>query len=177
MNQIISNRFFWLCLFVLWLGTSAVAGSGLIDNGDGTVTDVANGYMWQKTVPDQPYTFENARIYAGQLPLAGYGDWRVPDRDALRTLVKALDEPVSGGNVFTGVTSAYFWTSTMVDPASSRDSAWVIYFSNGFESQRHKQEMHYVRAVRDVFGGRLPADDEDIRAHISCFVQTLSGNL
>jgi hypothetical protein len=58
------------------------------DNGDGTVTDLATGLMWQKT-PDlaQQYTFDEAAAYADALVLGGHADWRVPSIKELYSIV------------------------------------------------------------------------------------------
>ncbi len=59
-----------------------------VDNGDGTITDLCTGLMWQKScaVPpgtEEPYkgaiTWDEALLYADQLEFAGYDDWRMPN--------------------------------------------------------------------------------------------------
>ncbi|MDP6986757.1 MAG: DUF1566 domain-containing protein [Phycisphaerales bacterium] len=58
------------------------------DNGDGTVTDLTTGLMWQKTpVLTQQFTFDEAATYAGSLALAGHTDWRVPSIKELYSIV------------------------------------------------------------------------------------------
>ncbi|MCP4229880.1 MAG: DUF1566 domain-containing protein [bacterium] len=49
------------------------------DNGDGTVTDLNTGLMWQQTPDfDNRMSWYEAGDYADDLTLAGYDDWRVP---------------------------------------------------------------------------------------------------
>ena len=49
------------------------------DNGDGTVSDLNTGLMWQKTPDfDNLKTWEEAGTYAENLELAGFDDWRLP---------------------------------------------------------------------------------------------------
>ena len=57
------------------------------DNGDGTVTDLNTGLMWQKT-PDfnNLMTWDEAATYAENLELAGYSDWRMPTIKELYSL-------------------------------------------------------------------------------------------
>src|SRR5436309_15650563 len=69
-----------------------------VDHGDGTVTDVTTGLMWEKlshdgTVHDEhnPYTWANA-ITAHVATLnrtnfAGHNDWRLPDVRELQAIV------------------------------------------------------------------------------------------
>jgi len=48
------------------------------DNGDGTVTDLNTGLMWQKTPDFVRRTMAEAQRYAKSLSLAGHNDWRLP---------------------------------------------------------------------------------------------------
>ncbi len=48
------------------------------DNGDGTVTDLNTGLMWEQTPAAGPVTWAEAQKYCEELKLAGHGDWRLP---------------------------------------------------------------------------------------------------
>jgi len=60
-----------------------------VDNGDGTITDMVTGLMWQQS-PDtdgdgkitakDKFTYEEALAGAAKLKLGGYTDWRMPRR-------------------------------------------------------------------------------------------------
>jgi hypothetical protein len=59
------------------------------DNGDGTVTDLATGLMWQKT-PGPKLTWDEAMASVGQFNrerLGGYSDWRLPNIKELYSLI------------------------------------------------------------------------------------------
>ncbi|HXK52070.1 MAG TPA: DUF1566 domain-containing protein [Caldisericia bacterium] len=56
------------------------------DNGDGTITDLVTGLMWQKTM-DEKKTLEDAEQYAKKSTLAGYNDWRIPTIKELFSLI------------------------------------------------------------------------------------------
>ncbi len=60
-----------------------------LDNGDGTVTDLNTGLMWQKT-PDfvNLRAWGEAQTYANNLQLAGHNDWRAPNIKELYSLVQ-----------------------------------------------------------------------------------------
>ena len=47
------------------------------DNGDGTVTDLVTGLMWQKN-PGSKMTFRQAVAQASQCNTGGCDDWRLP---------------------------------------------------------------------------------------------------
>lgn len=48
------------------------------DNGDGTVTDLNTGLMWQQTPSSSDFTWQEAVNYCESLELNGYDDWRMP---------------------------------------------------------------------------------------------------
>jgi hypothetical protein len=56
------------------------------DNGDGTVTDLNTGLMWQKT-PRNKVTYDEAVVGAEDFDLAGYDDWRLPTIKELYSLI------------------------------------------------------------------------------------------
>jgi hypothetical protein len=58
------------------------------DNGDGTITDLVTGLMWQKT-PDlvNQSTFAEAVLNGHTLNLAGHTDWRLPSLKELYSLI------------------------------------------------------------------------------------------
>ena len=55
------------------------------DTGDGTITDMNTGLMWQKT-PNK-VTYEEAVAGAEDFVLAGYDDWRLPSIKELYSLI------------------------------------------------------------------------------------------
>ena len=56
------------------------------DNGDGTVTDLNTGLMWQSD-PGEKMTFRQAVAGASECRLAGYKDWRLPTIKELYSLI------------------------------------------------------------------------------------------
>ena len=56
------------------------------DNGDGTVSDLNTGLMWQKT-PGSKVTFAQAVAGAKSLNLGSYSDWRLPTIKELYSLI------------------------------------------------------------------------------------------
>jgi hypothetical protein len=57
-----------------------------IDNGDGTVTDLTTGLMWQQT-PGAKVTYAVATSAADTFSLGGYDDWRLPSIKELYSLM------------------------------------------------------------------------------------------
>ncbi len=48
------------------------------DNGDGTITDLNTGLMWQQTPSSDDFTWQEALDYCQELELADHEDWRIP---------------------------------------------------------------------------------------------------
>jgi hypothetical protein len=58
------------------------------DDGDGTVTDLQTGLIWQREPPEELYTWQAAMAYADALDLAGHDDWRLPN---IKELLSIMD--------------------------------------------------------------------------------------
>ncbi len=142
-----------------------------LDNGDGTVTDLNTGLMWEKKSDDgsihdkdTTYTFsEAASVHAAALnaePFAGYNDWRVPNPKELSTICnysrpngRALP-PELYQNCTPGCTvttcscafSGFRWSSTLNQ--SLPTLGWTVSASNCDHSLATQTVSRGVRAVR-----------------------------
>ncbi len=67
------------------------------DNGDGTVTDLRTGLMWDKASSIGYQDWQSAGNTCKDMALAGYTDWRLPKIDELRYLVVGCTPTMSGG--------------------------------------------------------------------------------
>ena len=56
------------------------------DNGDGTVSDLVTGLMWQQD-PGIKMSYDQAVAGAASFDLAGYHDWRLPNIKELYSLI------------------------------------------------------------------------------------------
>lgn len=89
-----------------------------VDNGDGTITDVKNGLMWEAKVKEQDVAWQKAADYAQGLNLAGHSDWRLPTADELATLHEA--NVACGWHGLSVVGGAItLWGSEQKDPGSA----------------------------------------------------------
>ncbi len=148
-------------------GNTAYGKNNFIDNGDGTVSDLATGLMWQKSDDGVGRDWEKALKYAENLKLATYSDWRLPDAKELQSIVDYSRSPQTTNTpainpVFatTEIKSPdgksgqypYFWTSTThLDGINPNASA--VYFAFG-EAQG---EMH--GKLMDVHGAGSQRSD------------------
>jgi hypothetical protein len=93
-----------------------------VDNGDGTITDLATGLMWQKGDSGTTRNWEQALDYAESLVQAGYDDWRLPNAKELQSIVDYTRAPDATNPAQQGpavdpifdITSddSFFWTGT-----------------------------------------------------------------
>ena len=65
------------------------------DNGNGTITDLNTGLMWQQSV-DEKMSLDDAVSGAGSYNLAGFNDWRLPTIKELYSLIIFSGDDVSG---------------------------------------------------------------------------------
>jgi hypothetical protein len=98
------------------------------DNGDGTVTDNVTGLMWQRAVPADTYSWEQAKAYCPTLKLAGHSDWRLPTRIELVSIVDfGRSDPAIDTTYFPSTPSGRFWSSSF----GSWYDAWIVGFGSG----------------------------------------------
>ncbi len=112
--------------FRLVRGNTEYGKNKFVDNGDGTITDLATGLMWQKDDSKKGMTWDNAIKYADELELAGHDDWILPDVKQLQSIVDYSRSPKTTNSAAINPmfnTSAikdmddnknypYFWSST-----------------------------------------------------------------
>jgi hypothetical protein len=142
------------------------------DNGDGTVTDNTTGLIWLKNANCfGPITWYQAMtavadLANGQCGLtdgSSQGDWRLPERFELLTLLdERYESPALSneagtgqwmeGDPFSGVQSSPYWSATTYE--NYPDAAWLVLFSQGYmlyygnESYAGKTGTSFVWPVR-----------------------------
>lgn len=79
--------------FRLVRGNQDYGTNQFVDNGDGTISDLNTGLMWQQADDGNFYDWENALSTAENLNLAGYTDWRLPNPKELHSIVDYSRSP------------------------------------------------------------------------------------
>lgn len=127
------------------------------DNGDGTISDLATGLMWQKSGSLEYMSYKDALVYIKKLngnkllfigkKFAGYEDWRLPTVDELKSLFmrKPMNDELYIDPLF-DKTQKWCWTS---DNRSS-GGAWGVDFLNAHICWCILSGSFYVRAVRAI---------------------------
>lgn len=132
----------------------------LVDSGNGTVTDLNSGLVWQQA-DSGPLTWDAALRYAESFVLNGQDDWRMPNVKELQTLSELGQNttPQINKTLFPTAQAMAYWTSTTLKQGGSSTSAWVVEFgmnttSNpprnqpGIVSYDLKTMQYPVRSVR-----------------------------
>lgn len=147
-----------IILVVLAIFIASNVNAELVDNGNGTITDVDRGLMYY----DYTYyadDWSDADSWASNLTYAGYDDWKLPS---------ALNSDGSGpcfgfnctdsdlGHLYytEGVTFAnpepfqnivegeWYWTETILD--TDPDQAWILIFQTPGGAAQGHQHTHYL---------------------------------
>lgn len=124
-----------LIMFFVFLANSCYGLGPYEDNGE-TIYDQATGLEWQKRDhTDNLLTWAQALGYCEDLNLAGYRDWRLPNKLELRSIVEhsRTDPPVI--NDLFNCQSSWYWssTSTNLENQDIYGAAWLIHFLNGMD--------------------------------------------
>ena len=137
------NRSDQLMYFRLVRGNADYGKNIFTDNGDGTITDLATGLMWQQADNGEGLDWEDALNYAESLNMAGYDDWRLPDAKELQSIIDYSRSVQTTGSaainpifIITEIKDPegelqypYFWTSTThLDGRNPYDSAVYLAF-------------------------------------------------
>lgn len=142
------------------------------DNADGTITDRVTGLMWKQCsegqstsasacdtspTPVSSITFtwqgalQQAEAFNNAGGLAGYTDWRLPNRNELASLVErqCYSRSINENFFPAAFTLPGYWSSSA--NAGNPNVAWAVDFENGFVGSNAKTSAYFVRFVR---GGR-----------------------
>jgi len=159
--------------FVLFVrGNSEYGENEFIDNGDGTITDLATGLMWLETDSVEGMNWQASLQWSEELEYADYSDWRLPDAKELQSIVDYTRSPSTTNSaaidpIFNismiedeGGSDNYpfFWTSTTHQSNGRGGSAGVyIAFGEalGFMSDKRTGDVNLM----DVHGAGAQRSD------------------
>lgn len=128
----------------------------------GGVHDALTGLTWLPSANQQgfPLTWGEALAWVAGLNQErhlGHGDWRLPNRRELRSLIshQTRDPALPQGHPFTDVFLGWYWTSTSsaVNPAY----AWYVHLEGGRMFYGKKDHSYLVWPCRGAGNGALAA--------------------
>jgi len=131
--------------------------SDYVDHGDGTVTHIPTGLVWQSCAKGQTplssscngtantFTFDQANALSDTF--AGQSDWRLPTIAELQTLVDyTKEQPALNATRFPATPLLNFWSATA--SVSSSSDALAVHFSYGGTVLVSKTSAYPIRMVR-----------------------------
>ncbi len=140
--------------------------NNFVDNGDGTISDLATALMWLKDDSQSEMNWEESLSYAENLNASGYSDWRLPDAKELQSIVEYTLSPASSNSaaidpIFncTSISNEagqndfpFYWTGTTHTNWTSVAGGNAAYISFG-------RAMGYMNQWVDVHGAGAQRSD------------------
>lgn len=139
-------------------GTVGTNTSGRFVAGSGAeaecITDQQTGLMWVKDLNtvnsgNTASSWGDAISIATGTSWCGHTDWRLPNRNELRSLVNYGQANISvwlNAQGFSNVQASYYWSSTTY--AGYTNGAWYVSMNNGNVGSFNKASSFYVWPVR-----------------------------
>lgn len=127
-------------------GNEEYGKNNFVDNGDGTVTDLATGLMWQQDDSENGIDWEDSLSYAENLEFANYDDWRLPNAKELQSIVDYTRSPSTTNSA---AIDPVFNVSTIKD---MNGETQYPYYWTGTTHLTGKGENAYTSAVYISFG-------------------------
>ncbi|MFI3239781.1 MAG: DUF1566 domain-containing protein [Bacteroidales bacterium] len=137
--------------------------NNFVDNGDGTVSDLATGLMWSRDDNGEGVEWITALPYAEGATLAGYTDWRLPNVKELQSIVDYSLAPSSKGvvaainpifNCTPFINEAgdddygYYWSNTSACFRKGNPFCFAWYVAFGRAVNNRGADFHGAGAVR-----------------------------
>jgi len=165
----------------LLVPASAQDVTGLVDNGDGTITDTRSNLMWLKNANQGgAMTWDQGVAWATNLNVAGHRSWRLPSganpdgsvcnsrprglnctQTEFATLYFARRITTLSPGPFTNLQASSYWTGTAWPADTTR--AMAQDFIDGGQNDFPKAISFPVWAVRNVSPGPPPATPGGLR--------------
>ena len=158
--------------FVIYVrGNPDYGVNDFVDNGDGTVSDLATGLTWQQSDSTDGMDWSEALDYCTALDTGGYADWRLPNAKELQSIVdytrspgttdSAAIDPVFSASTITdeggGINYGFYWTGTTHARASGGTDAVYIAFGEALGWMKDPRTGEY--ALLDVHGAGAQRSD------------------
>ncbi len=124
------------------------------NNGNSTITDNITGLMWQQADGGE-MTIENAIIYADNLVLGGFSDWRLPTPIESFSILNHQNNNPAMSNIFTASAAEYWWTNKF--QVGDATKVWSTNAGGGIGNHSKSETISaggikkfHAKAVRDV---------------------------
>jgi|GEM_PF-3055147 len=133
-------------------GSYKINPPSFIDNGNGTISDINTGLVWEKEEQNGSVTWIDAHSYCSGLTLGNYSDWRMPTKVELNSLIsyRYNTQPFIMGpfNHYISNYDLYHWSATTDSQDSSK--AWAFNFNFNVWRSANKNGGPKVKCVRGL---------------------------
>ncbi len=115
---------------------------------------VIDGLWYQKQPFTKEYKWEDAKNYCDHLSLAGYDDWRLPQKEELKKLLILETNKNSKGyehfirKEFSENMPEYGWFWSITENNNDSSFAWSVGFHDGLDNWYFKSYENYALCVR-----------------------------
>ncbi|MFH1809976.1 MAG: DUF1566 domain-containing protein [Pseudomonadota bacterium] len=146
-----AKTFFVLCV----RGTPGYGVQALVDHGDGTISDLSSGLMWEQADSGAGMDWQAALAWAEDSNASshqGHSDWRLPSAKELQSLLDYSRSPDSSGSA---AIDPLFDASAIVNEAGEADYPWYWSSTTHLSSDGTGHAAVYVafgRALGDMDG-------------------------
>jgi len=116
-----------------------------------TVLDTTQQLLWQDNIATEnnfPLSHSQAEAYCEDLELDHLNNWRLPTISELRTLIDRSQSNPALSPVFQDRINSFVWSSSIYAPNPSK--VWSIFFTDGNDYPRPKEQQGYVRCVTEI---------------------------
>lgn len=117
-----------------------------VDTTNDVVMDKVTGLMWQRSIAQTVYTWDEAKSYCQDLVLGPYDDWRLPSRIELVSIVDYTQWDPAIDTAFPNTPSVDFWSASVY--ADIPENAWTVEFYEGDSYPPPMSSAFSVRCVR-----------------------------
>ncbi len=155
------SRVFFILIFFNSVHSQACdSDKRFVLNNDGTVTDTTTNLMWQSCQIgfsgeqceigySKSYNWQQGTDIANDNKLAGFNDWRIPNKEELITLVdKNCGIPSINAHYFPNTSTIKFWSNDIHD--TYPEYAWMVGFIVGHVTFGKRTNYGGVRLVRSL---------------------------
>jgi hypothetical protein len=104
-----------------------------IDNGDGTITDLPTGLIWQGNDSGVTLDWEESLNYCERLDFVGFDDWHLPNTKELQSIVDYTRSPQTTNSaaidpIFAvSEIESWYWTSTTHLDNGVRNAVYIAF--------------------------------------------------
>lgn len=141
--------------FIFCTGTELTA--NLVDNGNGTVTDINSYLMWTKSAFGTVTSPENKNWNEAvdaclALETGGFTDWRLPNAKELHSILDVYSpyQPFDSGPFEIAPTDNFLWTATTDSAGSSYAWSLDTYAGETWAKGKGNRSGYNALAVRDI---------------------------